>query len=251
MNNCAKDISKASYINVALCGLTKEEIVGKYDKSLGVDFFEICTLQENCLDALIRIEIDKIPIDKVKVAIADILSPYQRYIYSMTYDNDNPKKLAEVLFDYLEITQNKLGVAESLTGGMIASEIISVGGASKYFMEGIVAYDNQAKTRCLGVRENTLNQHTAVSPEVAYQMAQGMLDSPYLSFAISTTGYADSNDICVPAGLVYIGIGDRRKIDVHKLNLTGSRNEIRKKVTNMAIYYAIKRLKGNFDINDY
>ena len=251
MNCCAKDVSNASYINVAICGLTKEEIVDKFNKSLKVDFFEICTLQESCLDALIRVDIAKIPSDKVNVAIADILSPYQRYIYSMTYDDDSPRKLAEVLFDYLEITQNKIGVAESLTGGMIASEIISVSGASKYFMEGIVAYDNQAKMRCLGVRESTLNQHTAVSPEVAYQMAQGMLDSPYLSFAISTTGYADSNDICLPAGLVYVGIGDRRKIDVHKLNLTGNRNEIRQKVANMAIYYAIKRLKGNFDINDY
>ena len=251
MNNISKNITNSSYVNVAICGLSIDEIIGAFDTSIGINFDKVIEVNEYCLNSKLRIDLSKITHDKVSVALADILSPYKRFIYNITYDDQPLKTLTEVLMDYLEITQNKIGVAESLTGGMIASEIISVSGASKYFMEGIVAYDNQAKLRCLGVRQSTLDKHTAVSPEVAYQMAQGMLDSPYLTFAISTTGYADSNDICIPAGLVYVGIGDRTKIDVHRLNLTGNRNEIRQKVTNLAIFYAIKRLKGNFDINDY
>src|SRR5207249_3723275 len=81
-----------------------------------------------------------------------------------------------------------LAVAESCTGGLIANRITNVSGASNVFLLGYVTYSNESKVRLLGVREETLAKHGAVSEEVCCEMAEGARRGA--DFALATTGIA-------------------------------------------------------------
>jgi nicotinamide-nucleotide amidase len=83
-----------------------------------------------------------------------------------------------------------LATAESCTGGLLASRITDVPGASKVFHEGFVTYSNSAKTQILGVPAELIAQHGAVSPEVARAMAEGAQKRAHADFALSLTGIA-------------------------------------------------------------
>ncbi|MEV4774542.1 CinA family protein [Microbacterium sp. LWH12-1.2] len=119
---------------------------------------------------------------------------------------------AAALLELLRARALSLGVAESLTGGAIAAEIVSVPGASDVFRGGIVAYATPVKHTLLGVDAELLEEHGPVHPEVALQMADGVRRA--LSVAgfpadvgIATTGIAgpDSPD-GQPVGTVHIGV---------------------------------------------
>ena len=85
--------------------------------------------------------------------------------------------LAESLLDQLKSAGLRLAVAESLTGGMLASEFASISGASDVFLGGVVAYNNHAKQHLLGVSSEVISSLGAVSETVALQMAQGVQES--------------------------------------------------------------------------
>ncbi|MBR2337643.1 MAG: CinA family protein [Clostridia bacterium] len=139
-----------------------------------------------------------------------------------------------------------LSVAESFTGGNIASEITSVSGASSVFYEGIVAYNEKAKISRLGVQATSIERFKPVSFEVAKEMVQGLLKQGNCNFAISTTGIAgpNSDDSGFPVGLCFIGIGYGDKILVYKFNLQGTRSEIINQGTDLAIRLAIDFIKN-------
>ena len=83
-----------------------------------------------------------------------------------------------------------LSVAESCTGGLLAQRLTEVPGSSKYFIEGVVAYANDAKTRTLGVEPMLLMEHGAVSAPVAEAMAEGIRKRAGTDFGLSITGVA-------------------------------------------------------------
>lgn len=130
-----------------------------------------------------------------------------------------------------------LAIAESLTGGLLAAEFISVPGASNVVLGSITAYQNSLKQNLLHVPVNVLRSRGAVSAEVAQRMAEHVREvlaqSADIDFnqvvGISTTGVAgpDSSE-GKPAGLVYLGISiPGRETVVRKLELTGDRASIR------------------------
>jgi nicotinamide-nucleotide amidase len=99
----------------------------------------------------------------------------------------------------------RLAVVESCTGGLIAHLLTSVAGASDYLVGGAVTYANSAKTRLLGVSEDTLRGHGAVSAEVAAEMAEGVRRLCECDVAIGVTGIAGPSGGSAekPVGLVY------------------------------------------------
>ncbi len=99
-----------------------------------------------------------------------------------------------------------ISLAESCTGGMIASILTDIAGSSHYVMGGVVSYSNFAKMHVLGVRPETLETHGAVSPETAQEMARGVRTLLQTDLAVSVTGIAGPGGGTPekPVGLVYL-----------------------------------------------
>jgi len=129
-----------------------------------------------------------------------------------------------------KMIENKLtlSVAESCTGGILASRLTLLPGASNYFILGTVTYTDDMKSTILNVSVDTLTKYSAVSHETAREMAAGVRRLSGSDIAISTTGYAGpdggvEND---PVGTVYIGLAMGNTLDSSRLNLEGNRKEI-------------------------
>lgn len=137
-----------------------------------------------------------------------------------------------------------LAVAESCTGGLIGERLTSVAGSSKYFIEGVVAYSNDAKTRTLGVEPMLLLEHGAVSAAVAEAMAEGVRQRASTDFGLSVTGIAgpDGGTPDKPVGLVYIALANDVLTEHRKMILPGDRNLIRWRASQAALDLLRRRL---------
>jgi nicotinamide-nucleotide amidase len=134
-----------------------------------------------------------------------------------------------------------IAVAESLTGGMLISELVDVPGASLTVLGGIVAYNTHLKATVLGVDAATLATHGAVHPDVALGMAVGVrralaVDGYDAAIGIATTGVAgpDLQD-GHPVGTAFIALSSAEETRVVELHITGDRQAIRKQVVSESI----------------
>lgn len=116
------------------------------------------------------------------------------------------RELSAELGGQLKQRHLSIALAESCTGGMIASILTDIPGSSHYVMGGVVSYSNFAKMQVLGVRTETLDAHGAVSPETALEMSQGVRDLLQTDLAIAVTGVAGPGGGTPekPVGLVYL-----------------------------------------------
>jgi nicotinamide-nucleotide amidase len=119
-----------------------------------------------------------------------------------------------------------LAVAESCTGGYIAHLITSIPGSSVWFRGGVVAYSNDIKTDFLGVNNNDIMQHGAVSQEVAEQMATGAMIRLKSDYGIGITGIAgpDGGTPEKPVGTVWIAVATSEKV-ISKKHVFGDNRE--------------------------
>ena len=129
-----------------------------------------------------------------------------------------------------KLTKKKatLSVAESITGGGLAAAITDVAGSSKVFMGGVIAYDDDVKVKELSVNKKSLSKFTAVSEEVAKEMAAGALAKFKTDYAIATTGVAGPGKAYgQKAGTVWVAIASKKEVFAVALSLSGSRDLIR------------------------
>lgn len=121
------------------------------------------------------------------------------------FDDD---KIEKVIGRLLKAKGKTLSTAESCTGGMIAHQITSVSGSSSYFLGSVVSYANEVKMESLGVSEENLKNHGAVSEQVVRQMAEGVRERLHTDYAIATSGIAgpDGGTDEKPVGTVWIAI---------------------------------------------
>ena len=112
----------------------------------------------------------------------------------------------------------KISVAESCTGGLLASSITSISGASKVFNLGFVTYSNQAKIKILKVNKNTIQKYGAVSYECCLEMVKNLSRISKANINVSITGIAGPKGGTKqkPVGLVYIGVKRGAKIQINK-----------------------------------
>lgn len=153
--------------------------------------------------------------------------------------------LSAELGDILRRQQWHCATAESCTGGLIGSWITSLAGSSDYFMGGIIAYSNAAKTSLLGVSQATLDEAGAVSPECAREMADGARRAFDVQLAISSTGIAGPGGATArkPVGLIYVAAATPKGTEVCELRLKGNRLQNIHDSTIAALELAIETLK--------
>ncbi len=142
-----------------------------------------------------------------------------------------------------------VALAESCTGGLISKRLTDVAGSSAYFVEGFVTYSNASKTRLLGVPEETIAGHGAVSEPVARAMAEGARRTSGADYGLSVTGVAGPGGGTdeKPVGLVYVGVADAEGATAEKLDLRAwarSRSSIRERSANRALDLLRLRIEG-------
>ena len=153
------------------------------------------------------------------------------------YATDKDTTLAQSVVDLLKTNNLYLSTCESCTGGMVASSIIDIPGASDIYKEGFVTYSNKAKRSRLNVKKSTLVKYGAVSEQTAKEMAKGCAQVSKADVTVSTTGIAgpDGGSEDKPVGLVYIGCSVCGRTRVEKYNFEGDRTRIRKAATAAAL----------------
>ncbi|WP_028035693.1 CinA family protein [Chelativorans sp. J32] len=122
--------------------------------------------------------------------------------------SDTEEFLAREVIEAFEQRSLKIATAESCTGGMVGAALTDIAGSSTVFERGFITYSNEAKMELLGVSEQTLAAHGAVSAETAQEMAAGALDHSLADVAVSITGIAGpaGGTAEKPVGLVWFGL---------------------------------------------
>jgi len=138
------------------------------------------------------------------------------------------------------------GFAESLTGGMISSQIVDVPGASAVFSGSVVSYTNEVKMNVLGVPSSVIEKNTEVSAECAEAMAEGVCRVIGCDYAVAVTGIAGPTGELPgkPVGTVYFGYHGNGKSGSFRRNFEGDRLEIRNKTAECAVETLIAALEG-------
>lgn len=153
--------------------------------------------------------------------------------------------LEAALHHRLTAEQRTLATAESCTGGALAATFTKMAGASEYFLGGIIAYADEVKQQALGVAEQTLIDHGAVSEAVVKEMAEGALQVTGADFSLATSGIAGPSGGTVekPVGTVCLGVGVKgEEPEVFTLHLQGNRPFIIAQTITHALAELWKRL---------
>ena len=156
--------------------------------------------------------------------------------------NNKSKKIVSLL----KRKKLKISFAESCTGGLLSSAITSVGGSSKVFNLGLIAYSNQSKIKILKVSKKIIRKYGAVSKQVCRDMARNISKIDKTNMSVSVTGIAGPRGGTKkkPVGLVYVGIKKNNKISVKKyLFKNKGRSYIQRSAVNRCLGLILSALK--------
>jgi nicotinamide-nucleotide amidase len=160
--------------------------------------------------------------------------------------------LARILVLQLRCWERTLAVAESCTGGLLASAFTDIPGASKVFSGGVVAYTNATKVQMLDVPEPILQQHGAVSAETAVAMATGAAERLGADYALSVTGFAgpEGGTPENPVGTIYAAHFSPSGVWSKRLVLPGDRAAVKERAVNETLDWA-RRTLNRYKIHDF
>ena len=137
-------------------------------------------------------------------------------------------ELATTVVNQLKKSGKTLAVAESLTGGGLGAAITEVAGSSEVFLGGITTYSDLSKTKLLEVSKKLITKHTAVSEEVAKEMAANARNLFKSDYAISTTGVAGPGKAYgKTSGTVWMAIASKKEVIAIELSISGDRATVR------------------------
>ena len=175
---------------------------------------------------------------------AALLPPIERWLFSR-----DERPIEEHVLALLRARGLRLASAESETGGMVAQRLTSIPGASDVFMGGVVAYANEVKQAALGVQEELLAAHGAVSAEVAEAMARGARERLGADVAIAVTGIAGPGGGTAekPVGLVYLHAEGPDGNAAREFTFPGDRGSIRVRSAVMALHLVRRLLTRGID----
>jgi PncC family amidohydrolase len=138
-----------------------------------------------------------------------------------------------------------VAVAESCTAGLIASKLTALPGSSSFFKGGIVAYQNEIKTKVLGVSQSIIDEKTEVSAEVVEQMAKSILEKFDADFSIATSGYAGPTGGTNknPIGTVFIAIASAIGVVSTRFVFLGNRQSVVNQASERALSLLCAEIK--------
>jgi len=162
-----------------------------------------------------------------------LVEPNERYLFSR-----DERSTAELVLDELRGRGLTLATAESCTGGLVAARLTDVPGSSDVFAGSVVAYANAVKTGQLGVPDELLREHGAVSAETAAAMAHGIRDRLGVDVGVSVTGVAGPGGGSEekPVGLVYLHAVGPGGEHGRRLDLPGDRETVRQRAAVAALH---------------
>jgi nicotinamide-nucleotide amidase len=145
--------------------------------------------------------------------------------------------IEQIVSYLLQMRGMTLATAESCTGGLLAQRITSLSGSSRYFLGGAVVYSNELKTQFAGVPKALIDQHGAVSREVAQALAEGIRKRCLSSYGVGITGVAGPTGGTEqkPVGLLYVALAGEEGTQVVERNFPGDRARIRQFATQQAL----------------
>lgn len=168
--------------------------------------------------------------EEAAAILAEMEKDFRSVLGTRVFGEDG-EELAEAVGRLLRASGKKLALAESCTGGMVSSLVTDVAGSSDYFLGGVVSYANGAKEELLGVGDETLRAHGAVSEETAREMARGARERFGADVAAAITGIAGPGGGTdeKPVGTVWFAIADRDGREVaKKRSFVGDRSLVRR-----------------------
>ena len=154
------------------------------------------------------------------------------------------ESLEQIVLYYLGMNGATLAVAESCTGGLISQRLTSISGSSRSFLGGAVVYSDLLKIELAGVPKPLIEQHGAVSREVAVALAEGIRRKTSATFGLGVTGIAGPGGGTEekPVGLVYVAVSDGKQTDAVEKRFGGERETIRSWASQQALDLVRRRL---------
>lgn len=212
-----------------------QAIAGIDLSGLGVGFYP--RFPENHLVLSARDAVEAAAWLRVKKAGEEIRKRLGSYIFA--YDEET---LEGVVAGLLKEQGRTVSVAESCTGGLITDRLTDIPGSSMYLERGLVTYSNRSKTELLGVTEDILQKHGAVSEETARLMAEGVRRLAGSDLGLATTGIAgpDGGSETKPVGTVFIALADGVETNCRKFSYRWNRRR-NKIIASQAALIMLKR----------
>ena len=163
-----------------------------------------------------------------ETALESAVQEFRELLGAIVYSVDG-RPLEGVIGDLLRTRQLTISVAESCSGGLLASRITDVPGSSDYFERGAVCYSNRAKEEWLGVPGALIAAHGAVSEPVASAMADGIADRSGSDVGIGITGIAGPGGGTPekPVGTVAIAVKTPSAAQVRTFQFLGGRDMVK------------------------
>ena len=212
--------------NIHFFGIGESALATKLDKLLTES--ENPSVAPYCNSGEVRLRVTARDASESRAAamcdecVGEILkSEVGHFAYGVDVEN-----IERALVNKLHENKLTLSAAESCTGGLIAKRITDIAGCSDVFFGGCVTYTNEVKQRLLGVKAETLEKYTAVSSQVAMEMAKGVRERTGSDIGISATGIAGPGGGTeeAPVGTVYLGISTSDGESFRKLSLSSNRS---------------------------
>lgn len=222
---------------VKLCGIPESQV-----EMMILDLIEAQTnptiaTYANCGEVHIRVTAKAKDEEEAKSLVNPIVTELKLRFKDAVYTTEEEETLEDVVVKLLQKHELTVVTAESCTGGMVASRIVNVAGASNVLKESFITYSNKAKRKYLDVNKETLKKYTAVSEKTAKEMAKGAALNTDCDTSISITGLAgpDGGTDETPVGTVFIGCYVKDKTVVERHQFQGNRLKVRQQATTFAL----------------
>jgi nicotinamide-nucleotide amidase len=230
----AKRILKAAMIGESACDA---RIAPIYKHFPDVE----TTILAHAGDIQLNLICEKPGLEFAQARVDELAGRIEEELEELIYSTQG-ESLEEIVLLYLGMKQATLATAESCTGGMVAERLTSIAGSSRSFLGGAVVYSDELKTKFAGVDPKLIEQHGAVSAEVAKALAEGIRTKTGATTGVGITGIAGPGGGTEekPVGLVYIAVAHGKETEVVERNFAGlTTQNTRERVRNLSAQAAL------------